>query len=57
MIFDTESAALSPDERRVARQLAAKAARARPNSQKTTTELYDPRCLPEIHFAVDRGDL
>jgi hypothetical protein len=57
MILDTESPALTPEEKEIARRLAAKVARARANADKTATELYDPRNLPDLHHRVDRGDL
>ena len=57
MILDTECAVLTPAEQKIARQLAAKVARARANATATATQLYNPRNLPERHFKVDRGDL
>ena len=57
MILDTESPLLSAEERKFAQQLAARIARARTGADKTASELYDPRNLPELHHRVDRGDL
>ena len=47
MILDSESPALTPAEQKIARELAAKVARARANATVTATQLYDPRCCPK----------
>ena len=61
MTLDTESPALTPAEQQIARQLAAKVARARVNADKTATQLYSllahPNALAAQHHKLSRGDL
>lgn len=59
MLLDTEHRSLTPEEKRLARTLAAKVTRAEARDEKeTASELYARlRTLPDLTHKVDRGDL
>jgi hypothetical protein len=58
VIFDTESSALSEEEKRIARRFAAKAVRGKEEAKETASQLYARlRTLPGKHFKTDRGDV